>query len=321
MSTRMNSDLIYTNGNKENVLISFVIPTYKRAQYLFDAIDSILAQPFDNEINYEIIIINNDPESCMTDVIERYKDQKISIYRNEMNYGQVNNINQGILLAKGKYVSLLHDDDILLENYYPSIKKYIIGEKEYQCLIPSYYEFDKKYHFGWKFKFVRIVFFFRYFYRKDLKRIKENDDIYTLRDVFNAPTCGTLFLRECLIRNGLFEDKYGAAWDRYNYRKLVTIMEIFLIHTYIGGKRLYTGMTNNERVQKEFHLYLNCMKKECEADKKLLKYANYLHVDKKNAAYYWTRIKGETYYYLHNLDSRRPMTYIEFRKVRKKYNI
>lgn len=317
----MNSDLLYTNGNKKNILVSFVIPTYKRAKYLFDAIDSILAQPFDEEINYEIVIINNDPESNMTDVIERYKEYNISIYRNEMNYGQVKNINQGIMLSRGKYVALLHDDDILLDNYYTTIKKYINGEKEYQCLIPSYYEFDNKYIFGWKFKLVRTLFFFRFFYRKDLKRICENDDIYTLRDVFNSPTCGTIFLREKLIEQGLFEDKYEASWDRYNYRRLVKSMEIYLIHKYIGGKRLYTGMSNIEKVKKEFIAYLECMKKECEGDKKLMRYAQYLYVEKKDIAYYWARIRGESYFYIHNLDGFRPISYLEYKKIQKKYNV
>lgn len=317
----MNSNLLYTNGNKENVLISFVIPTYKRAKYLVDAIESILSQPFDEATNYEIVIVNNDPESSMIDIIERYSGCNVSIYRNEMNYGQVNNINQGILLAKGKYVALLHDDDVLLDNYYLTIKKYILGNKEYQCLIPSYYEFDDKYTFGWKFKLVRTIFFFRYFYRKELKRIRENDDVYTLRDIFNAPTCGMLFLRDNLIQKGLFEDKYGASWDRYNFRKLIKTMDIYLVHKYIGGKRLYTGMTNSEKVQKEFLVYLDCMKKECEGDKKLKRCAQYLYVEKKDAAYYWTRIKGEAYLYIHNLDGRRPISYLGFKKIQEKYTI
>jgi glycosyltransferase involved in cell wall biosynthesis len=317
----MNSVLLYKNGNNENIIISFVIPTYKRAKYLFDAIDSILTQPFDKGTNYEIVVINNAPESNMTDIIDRYKDCNISIYRNEINYGQVKNINQGVLLSKGKYVALLHDDDILLDNYYKTVKKLLFGNIEYQCLIPSYYEFDEKYTFGWKFKLVRTLFFFRYFYRKGLKRIRQNDDVYTLRDVFNAPTCGTIFLREELIGNGLFEDKYGAAWDIYNYRKLVQRMDIYLIHQYIGGKRLYTGMSNNEKVKTEFRDYLDCIKKECEEDEKLKRYADYLYVDRKTVRYYWTRIKGETYMYIHNLDGFRPIPYLEFRKIEKKYTI
>ncbi len=317
----MNSDLLYTNGSKENILISFVIPTFKRAKYLSDAIESILTQPFDEKTNYEIVVINNDPQSSMADIIDKFKGCNISIYRNEMNYGQVNNINQGILLSKGKYVALLHDDDLLLDNYYTTISKYILGNKEYQCLIPSYYEFDYKYNFGWKFKLVRTLFFFRYFYRKDLKRIHENDDIYTLRDVFNSPTCGTIFLRKNLIEHGLFEDKYEASWDRYNYRRLVKTMEIFLIHKYIGGKRLYTGMSNIDKVKNEFIVYLDCMKKECEGNKKLTRYAKYLYVDKKDLAYYWARIKGETNFYVHNLDGFRPISYLEYRKIKKKYNL
>lgn len=97
--------------------ITIAIPTYKRADLLKEAIDSAINQV--DYFNYDIIVVDNNPErGCETEkLMMSYNNPKISYYKNAENLGMAGNFNRLFTLAKGRYVVMLHDDD-LLESYY-----------------------------------------------------------------------------------------------------------------------------------------------------------------------------------------------------------
>jgi glycosyltransferase involved in cell wall biosynthesis len=105
----------------ENNLVSVIIPTYNRYQFLLNAIKSLKEQTYKN---IEIIVIND----CSTEK-EYYDNSNNNILNNvymihleensrkKLGYpcaGYVRNM--GIKRAKGKYVAFLDDDDIWLPN-------------------------------------------------------------------------------------------------------------------------------------------------------------------------------------------------------------
>ena len=99
-------------------MISVIITTYNRKEYLKNAIESVLNQSYKD---IEIIIIDD----CSTDGTEEeikslYSDNKnLYIYRNTKNQGP--GINRKYALtnkAKGEYIVFLDDDDIFLEKDY-----------------------------------------------------------------------------------------------------------------------------------------------------------------------------------------------------------
>ncbi|MBP3635488.1 MAG: glycosyltransferase family 2 protein [Bacilli bacterium] len=100
-----------------NQLISIIITTFNRKNYLKEAIGSVLNQTYKN---YEIIIIDD----CSTDgtfeyIKNYYKEDNIKIYRNEINKGP--GINRKYALenyAKGEFVVFLDDDDLFINNDY-----------------------------------------------------------------------------------------------------------------------------------------------------------------------------------------------------------
>ena len=104
---------------KSNVLpfplISIVIPTYKRTVLLKAAIESALNQK--NCPDFEVIVVDDDPQrACETEqLMSGMADEKICYYKNEQNLGQINNWNRCFELANGKWVVMLHDDDLLLD--------------------------------------------------------------------------------------------------------------------------------------------------------------------------------------------------------------
>lgn len=104
--------------NKVNPLVSFIIATYNRADYICDAVRSILKQKFDN---IEIIVIDD----CSTDnTCELLKDtfkDRIIYSRNSQNMGPAFSRNRALGIAKGKYIGLLDSDDMLHDENHTKI--------------------------------------------------------------------------------------------------------------------------------------------------------------------------------------------------------
>lgn len=114
------TELLY--GNIETIkdpLFTICIPTYKRADLLEDAITSALNQWHVN-FQWEIIVVDNeayDGKANETEKLIRKIDHpRILYYRNSQHMRSGDNFNRGIYLARGKWVMMLHDDDILIAN-------------------------------------------------------------------------------------------------------------------------------------------------------------------------------------------------------------
>ncbi|CAA6819082.1 MAG: Glycosyl transferase family 2 [uncultured Sulfurovum sp.] len=96
----------------EPVIISVVMSVYNAEVYLDEAIESILNQTYKS---FEFIIINDGSTDKSLDIIEKYadKDNRIVLINRE-NRGLPYSLNEGILLAKGKYIARMDADDISL---------------------------------------------------------------------------------------------------------------------------------------------------------------------------------------------------------------
>ena len=104
--------MIKSTSNSE-VQISVVIVTYNSNNYLLQCIQSILKSQVINIT--EIIVIDNNSDDKSEEIIELIATE-IKFIPNKINVGFAAACNQGILLAKGKYVFLLNPDTILLND-------------------------------------------------------------------------------------------------------------------------------------------------------------------------------------------------------------
>ena len=293
----------------DSVDISIVIPTYKRTEYLFSALDSILDQDSCG-LSYEVIVVNNNPEDKMEEIIEKYAEQPVSFYSNKENYGQVGNNNQGISKAKGEFVAFLHDDDMLMPDYFRGIKAYLQDER-ISCLIMSQYDMYTDYKADYKRGFVRLLFCFRNLYKKDIREIRFQDCLFAFRDIYNPPTCGTLFRRKDLLEFGGFRDERAAAWDYYNFREYNKQYRMFLLHKPLGIRRMFTGMSNNPRIQEEFEVDERILIAENQ-DNWLIRNFGESYMARKGWKYLLARIFRAVYLYATNLDGTRNISKQDF---------
>ena len=125
--------------NNENPLVSIVITSYNRANYIENAIESALAQDYPN---LEIIISDN----CSTDntynVINKYlSDPRISYYKNQSNIGMIPNFKIATEeRARGKYITYISSDDYLINNHFVTQAINIINTYEKVYLVSGRFQ-------------------------------------------------------------------------------------------------------------------------------------------------------------------------------------
>jgi glycosyltransferase involved in cell wall biosynthesis len=91
-------------------LVSIVIPTFNRPDYLRNAIRSAVGQ---SHKNIEIIVLDDAGPADNEAVASSFHDERIRYIRNESNKGIFSNNLTGFRLARGKYLVDLNDDDQL----------------------------------------------------------------------------------------------------------------------------------------------------------------------------------------------------------------
>lgn len=94
-------------------LVSVIIPTYNRADFIEKAIQSVLNQTYSN---FEIIVVDDGSTDSSAQIIQKLaeKDHRIRYYKLEVNSGVSIARNTGISLVRGKYIAFLDSDDIAL---------------------------------------------------------------------------------------------------------------------------------------------------------------------------------------------------------------
>jgi len=88
-------------------LISIITPTYNRADFLGQAIDSVLAQTYQR---FELLIVDDGSTDSTRELVEAYNDERIS-YRYQENQGQSVARNLALSIARGDFVCFLDSDN------------------------------------------------------------------------------------------------------------------------------------------------------------------------------------------------------------------
>ncbi|MBD2139547.1 glycosyltransferase family 2 protein [Anabaena sp. FACHB-1237] len=95
-------------------MVSVIIPCYNQGEYLYDSVSSVLAQTYQN---FEIIIINDGSTCPHTIKILHNFHQPKTVVIHTHNQGLVCSRNNGIKIARGKYILPLDADDKIGNTY------------------------------------------------------------------------------------------------------------------------------------------------------------------------------------------------------------
>jgi len=95
--------------------ISVIMPTYNRARYLDNAVQSVIAQSFDN---WELIIVDDGSSDNTFETLDPYIQRYPNIrYMKHRNLKAALSRNAGIQASFGRYITFLDSDDHYLNNH------------------------------------------------------------------------------------------------------------------------------------------------------------------------------------------------------------
>jgi glycosyltransferase involved in cell wall biosynthesis len=91
--------------------VSVIIPSYNHANYIGEAVESVLGQVFSD---LELIVVDDGSKDHSLEVLAGYTDPRLTVITQE-NQGAHAAINRGLHIASGEYLAILNSDDV----YYP----------------------------------------------------------------------------------------------------------------------------------------------------------------------------------------------------------
>lgn len=97
---------------KQVPLVTVLIPTFNRAQYLEKTIKSVLNQDYEK---IEILVIDDGSSDDTEFVVNKINNSKIKYFRNYKNLGLQKTLNKGLGLATGNLIARLDDQDVWID--------------------------------------------------------------------------------------------------------------------------------------------------------------------------------------------------------------
>lgn len=255
--------------------LSYVIPVYKRADLLRYTLESIFRQkPVD--FAWDIVVVDNEcgGENDTERLISELGDKRVLYYRNCENIGVDGNYNRCIELARGKWIAMVHGDDLLVEDHLYLMGKYIRenehGRKPLAYISPAYQSF----------KDVHKITLKRRTRYEDVKNEKERQNLrtrfyttgvkrfYQVDALFRGysvglPSFGTVMNRQVMLKTGGFDQTLGTCEDvitPYKLAKRYRVYETSLIMGYYRFDRNETVKASSIfkicESMTDFHEYL-----------------------------------------------------------------
>ena len=225
------SGCILPGSRTEPVLVSIAIPTYKRAGFLKEALESALAQR--PVCDFEILVVDNNPlrDDETEQLMRQYKETGIvSYYKNDQNLGMGGNWNRCLFLSRGKWVVLLHDDDRLeasfLQKTLPYLQKLdpgILQTRKYSAEGPA----------------PRRLF-------RNIKKVGRLDMLYG--HALDVPS-GIVYNREEVLRAGGFNDALYPSLDYCFHTVFLQDHPVYILNENLTYYRLSVNASQSLQVQ------------------------------------------------------------------------
>ena len=102
----------FIEDSDSQIFVSVVIITKDRARLLSDAIRSVLNQSYEN---FELLIVDDGSEDETEETVKQFVDNRIRYVKKDPS-GIPKSRNIGVQMAKGEYIVIMDDDDLMMPN-------------------------------------------------------------------------------------------------------------------------------------------------------------------------------------------------------------
>jgi glycosyltransferase involved in cell wall biosynthesis len=209
---------------KNQPLVSVLLPVYNAEKYLENALKSILFQTYSN---LEVIVVNDGSTDNSASIINSFvQTNNVKYYINPENFGISKTRNIALSYCNGEYIALLDSDDICAPNRIENQVKFLIKNTGYKAVSSWMQEFDKN-----------TLNLYRYYH-----------DFETLKcvSVFYNPVShpATMFDSSALKEIG-YDESYSYAEDYQMLLRFMQKYKISCLQETLYFNRIHTNQISN----------------------------------------------------------------------------
>lgn len=284
---------------KKQPLISIIVPVYKNYKYIYENLDSILAQDYSN---IEIIVTDDASDDFDKKAVEKYlktkSDKNIKnfiVHQNVKNLGTVKNLNNAIKLSKGDYITFLAADDVLYNKHVFS--KYIncfnsLPKKEL-IVVAQVGMYD--------IKLKRLIQYFVSNENKEkINKLPPEKLFGEMSSKCILPGSSIFYKKELFKKYGYFDEKYKLVEDYSSALKFSRLGIKYNYFDFVSSKHRDGGISHGNKIgevhkSKQYELdILNTFKNE------VLPYINLL--DKQQKRDFLKKLREQQWNYSYNFE-------------------
>ncbi len=254
------------NSNNNTPLVSVCIPTYNGADFIGEALDSVLNQTYQN---FEIIVSDDNSKDNTLEIVKNKLEKypiPFMIYPHDPQ-GIGANWNHCIEKANGEFIKLVFQDDLLestciekLLNGFALDKNIGLTSCQRKFLVSSQDEDHKSQQDAWLKKYGTLQNGLTTYYSKEQKAYIFDSSLLKADTFFNGinnkigePTA-VLFKKEDWLKLGKFNTKLKQALDyEFYYRFFLYDKKIAVLDEQLVEFRLHEGQATNVNSVNKFN--------------------------------------------------------------------
>jgi glycosyltransferase involved in cell wall biosynthesis len=179
--------------------VSIIMPTYNRAAFIIETIESVRNQTYQN---WELLVIDDRSTDYTGELITQIKDERIQLHKTERRLGITGTRNEGLRKAESELIAFIDSDDLWAAS---KMEKQVAALLEYP---------EAGFSLTGGFNFKKFLEPIDFFYKKR-EGIKYDNLLISFFESEVSTTSSSLMLRrQCLDTIGSFnETKFFAEVD------------------------------------------------------------------------------------------------------------
>jgi len=119
-----------------NPKISVIMSVYNGGKYLFNAVQSIQRQTYNN---FEFIIIDDASTDNTTAILDSIDDPRVRIFRNQSNIGLTRSLNKALKHCRGEFIARMDADDFSVPHRFETQVTYLENNPSIALVGSAYY--------------------------------------------------------------------------------------------------------------------------------------------------------------------------------------
>lgn len=252
--------------NFDKKKISVIIPTYKREKLLYECIESIIKQSYQN---FEIIVVDDFSLDNIDELLQkRFNDNRIRTIVNQNNSGAGISRKNGFLASSGDYIIFCDDDDYFIDfTYFQNIID-IFENESISMICSNSFVFDectnsysfnklnldniissKDYLSGFQFKYMKPYSTFTAAFRKNVLEKADFKNMVMMND-------SSIYLRALTKSNLVYFNRNVVGAYRVHSKNITFNIKIDFLIANLHEKKLIYDLIVKEKIILNSYIWL-----------------------------------------------------------------